>query len=64
MAKVKTGSVRRKRRKRILKHSKGYRGGISMVPANLSLTSKFEAFGCPLMRFHFRQFKYPSITSN
>jgi len=27
MAKVKTGSVRRKRRKRILKHSKGYRGG-------------------------------------
>ena len=27
MARVKTGSVRRKRRKRILKHSKGYRGG-------------------------------------
>ena len=27
MARVKTGNVRRKRRKRILKHSKGYRGG-------------------------------------
>jgi large subunit ribosomal protein L20 len=27
MAKVNTGSIRRKRRKRILKHSKGYRGG-------------------------------------
>ena len=27
MPRVKTGSVRRKRRKRILKHSKGYRGG-------------------------------------
>ena len=27
MARVKTGSVRRRRRKRILKHSKGYRGG-------------------------------------
>ncbi len=27
MARVKTGSVRRKRRSRILKHSKGYRGG-------------------------------------
>ena len=27
MARVKTGNVRRRRRKRILKHSKGYRGG-------------------------------------
>lgn len=27
MARVKTGNVRRKRRKRILKHSKGFRGG-------------------------------------
>ena len=27
MPRVKTGKVRRKRRKRILKHSKGYRGG-------------------------------------
>ena len=27
MSRVKTGNVRRKRRKRILKHSKGYRGG-------------------------------------
>ena len=27
MSKVNTGSIRRKRRKRILKHSKGYRGG-------------------------------------
>jgi large subunit ribosomal protein L20 len=27
MPKVKTGSVRRRRRKRIMKHSKGYRGG-------------------------------------
>ena len=27
MARVKTGSVRRKRRSRILKYSKGYRGG-------------------------------------
>ena len=27
MARVKTGNVRRKRRKRMLKHSKGYRGG-------------------------------------
>ena len=27
MSKVKTGSVRRQRRKRIMKHSKGYRGG-------------------------------------
>ena len=27
MAKVNTGSIRRKRRKRIMKHSKGYRGG-------------------------------------
>ncbi len=27
MPRVKTGNVRRKRRKRILKHSKGYRGG-------------------------------------
>jgi len=27
VARVKTGNVRRKRRKRILKHSKGYRGG-------------------------------------
>ncbi len=27
MARVKTGNVRRQRRKRILKHSKGYRGG-------------------------------------
>ena len=27
MARVKTGNVRRKRRSRILKHSKGYRGG-------------------------------------
>ena len=27
MARVKTGSVRRKRRSRMLKHSKGYRGG-------------------------------------
>ena len=27
MSKVRTGNVRRKRRKRILKHSKGYRGG-------------------------------------
>ena len=27
MSRVKTGSVRRKRRKRIMKHSKGYRGG-------------------------------------
>jgi large subunit ribosomal protein L20 len=27
MARVKTGNVRLKRRKRILKHSKGYRGG-------------------------------------
>jgi large subunit ribosomal protein L20 len=27
MPKVKTGSVRRRRRKRILQHSKGYRGG-------------------------------------
>lgn len=27
MPRVKTGSVRRKRRKRMLKHSKGYRGG-------------------------------------
>lgn len=27
MSKVKTGNVRLKRRKRILKHSKGYRGG-------------------------------------
>lgn len=27
MPKVKTGNVRRQRRKRIMKHSKGYRGG-------------------------------------
>ena len=27
MARVETGNVRLKRRKRILKHSKGYRGG-------------------------------------
>ncbi len=27
MARVKTGNIRRKSRKRILKHSKGYRGG-------------------------------------
>ena len=27
MARVKTGNVRRKRRNRMLKHSKGYRGG-------------------------------------
>ncbi len=27
MARVKTGNVRRKRRSRMLKHSKGYRGG-------------------------------------
>ena len=27
MPRVKTGNVRRKKRKRILKHSKGYRGG-------------------------------------
>ena len=27
MPKVKTGSVRRQRRRRIMKHSKGYRGG-------------------------------------
>ena len=27
MARVKTGDVRRRRRRRILKHSKGYRGG-------------------------------------
>ncbi len=27
MSRVKTGNVRRQRRKRILKHSKGYRGG-------------------------------------
>ena len=27
MTRVKTGNVRRKRRKRILKHSKGFRGG-------------------------------------
>lgn len=27
MSRVKTGSVRRKRRKRIMSHSKGYRGG-------------------------------------
>ncbi len=27
MSRVKTGSIRRQRRKRILKHSKGYRGG-------------------------------------
>lgn len=27
MPRVKTGNIRRKRRKRILKHSKGYRGG-------------------------------------
>ena len=27
MSRVKTGNIRRKRRKRILKHSKGFRGG-------------------------------------
>ncbi|MCG9127585.1 50S ribosomal protein L20 [Candidatus Poribacteria bacterium] len=36
MPRVKTGSVRRKRRKRILKHSKGYRGGRN----NLRRTAK------------------------
>lgn len=36
MARVKTGSVRRKRRSRILKHSKGYRGGRN----NLKRTAK------------------------
>lgn len=36
MPRVKTGSVRRKRRKRMLKHSKGYRGGRN----NLKRTAK------------------------
>ena len=36
MARVKTGNVRRKRRKRILKHSKGFRGGRN----NLRRTAK------------------------
>ena len=33
MARVKTGNVRRKRRNRMLKHSKGYRGGAKQPQA-------------------------------